>query len=130
MTGPWKPRLETGMWGLFRFEYLTAVQDAPAEITFRLPIREAGKYAVSLQYLPRDHHASNAPVRVVHADGDDAQTWNMRRGHRHGFDVKIGEYQFDPDRPATITISNRGAAGVVVADSVSYVKMQTEDPIR
>ncbi len=36
LQGPWTPRLETGMWGLFRFQYLTAAQDAPAEINFRL----------------------------------------------------------------------------------------------
>jgi hypothetical protein len=130
LKGPWAPRLETGMWGLFRFQYLTAARDAPAEITFRLPIREAGKYAVSLRYLPRGHHASNAAVRVEYAAGDDVQTWNLQRGHRHGFDVKIGEYHFDPDRPATVTISNPGADGVVVADSVSYVKMPADDPIQ
>jgi hypothetical protein len=122
-------RLETGMWGLCRFQYLTAAQDAPAEITFRLPIREPGKYAVSLRYLPRSHHASNASSRVAHAAGEDVQTWNLQRGHMHGFDVKIGEYHFDPDRPATVTISNPNADGVVVADSVSYVKMPADDPI-
>jgi hypothetical protein len=50
-------------------------------------------------------------------------TWNMKTGNDHGFAVEVGKYHFKKGKPAKVTISNDGADGVVVADSVAYVNV-------
>ncbi len=123
-SGVWKPRRESGMWGLFEFSFLEAGPDQPAEITYSLPVPEDGRYEVSLLYLPnKKSNASNATVRVRDADGTHKTSWNMQSGNNHGFAVGIGEYRFRKGDAASVAISNEGANGLVVADSVAFVKV-------
>ena len=39
-----------------------------------------------------------------------------------GFAVELGNYTFKNGKPAKVTISNEDADGLVVADSVAFVK--------
>ena len=122
--GSWKPREESGMWGLFKFSFLEATPLQPAEITYSLPIPEDGYYQVSLLYLPNKvKNASNATIRIRHADGIHEMSWDMKSGNTHGFAVVVGEYRFDHGAAASVTISNEGGDGWVVADSVALVKV-------
>ena len=50
----------------------------------------------------------------------------MKEGSPHGFAVKVGTYRFAPGKPAAVIISNEGADGPVVADSVALVKRSEE----
>jgi hypothetical protein len=122
--GPWKQRAIDGFWNLFSFNLLEAAPGAPAEIVYTLPIPENGLYQVSLLYLPDEKNASNAQIRVRHAGGVHEKTWNMQEGDKFGFAVEMGTYRFEKGKPARVRISNEGADGVVVADSVAFVKSE------
>jgi hypothetical protein len=126
IKGSWQPLKGTGMSGLFQFNYLYASKGEPAEIAYRLPIAEPGAYLVCLLYKPGAQNASNAKLRVVHAGGVDEKTWNMKGGGPRVFAVKVGTYRFAPGKPAAVIISNEGADGPVVADSVALVKLAEE----
>jgi len=122
-SGNWKPRTITGFWNLFGFNLLEADHSGPAEITYTLPIVEDGIYQISLLYLPdKERNASNARIRIHHADGIDNITWDMKQGDKFGFAMEIGTYCFEKGKAAHVTISNEGADGVVVADAVAFVK--------
>jgi len=122
-NGNWKPRTITGFWNLFGFSLLEADQSGPAEITYTLPIVEDGIYQFSLLYLPdQERNASNARIRIHHADGIDNKTWDMKQGDKFGFALEIGRYRFEKGKKANVTISNEGADGVVVADAVAFVR--------
>jgi len=129
-TGNLKPRTITGFWNLFSFSLLEASKSKPAKITYSLPIDEDGTYQISLLYLPNDKNASNANVRVGSADGIDDKIWNMKEGDKYGFSLEIGTYRFEKGKSAYVTISNEGADGIVVANSVAFVKVRDKRKAR
>ena len=122
--GHWKPRSKSGMWNLFKFSFLEANPIQPAKISYTLPISTDGTYQISLLYLPNmESNASNAKVQVHHVDGVHESSWNMKKGNPHGFAVDIGAYRFERDQTALVVISNEGADGLVIADSVAFVRV-------
>jgi hypothetical protein len=123
LSGDWKPRTIEGFWGLFSFNLLEAEKEKPADITYTLPINEDGMYQISLLYLPDEKNASNAKIQVTHADGTDNRVWNMKQGDKFGFALEVGKYRCLKAGITKVTISNESADGVVVADSVAFVKI-------
>lgn len=121
--GKWVPKTVDGMWGLFRFDYLVGTAADPAEVTYTLPIPEDGTYQISLLYPSRKDCASNVPVTIQHADGKAELKWDMRKGSKHGFSIEVGKYRFQKEKLNTVTLSTRGADGIVIADSVAFVKV-------
>jgi hypothetical protein len=121
-TGKWTPRNIEGMWNLFNFNILEADSTQLSEITYSLPIPEDGSYQVSLLYLPDPKNASNVKIQIQHADGVSDIIWNMSKGDKFGFSLEIGKYRFKRGGIACLKISNQGANGKVVANSVAYVK--------
>ena len=91
-------------------------------IRFELPIEEAGEYDVRLAYSPHGNRATNVFVIIEHAGGTLETTVNQREkpGIRDAFG-SLGRFRFDPNRPATVTVSNSGANGYVIADAVWLV---------
>lgn len=124
-TGDWKPRKIDGFWNLFSFSLLEVETGNDAEISYTLPIKEDGIYQVSILYLPDEKNADNAKIKVHHANGISEVSWNMKEGDKFGFALEIGKYAFEKGKAAKVSISNSGANGVVVANSVAFVK--TED---
>lgn len=122
-AGDWKQRSIGGFWGLFSFNLIEAQKETPARIAYTIPIEEDGTYQICLLYLPDKKNASNARIEVHHADGITNKSWDMKKGDKFGFARKVGEYPFKRGRPAKVVITNEGANGVVVADSVAFVKV-------
>ena len=116
---------ETAVWDrrLFRYKYLKAKSDKPAEVNYKLPISEPGTYKICLIYLPGENNATNASLNIIHADGQEESEWNMKEGDELGFALEVGKYRFDPEKPARITISNSKADGDIIADAVAFIKM-------
>lgn len=123
-SGTWTPRTVDGMWGLFRFDYLVGTAGVPSEATYTLPVPEDGTYRISLLYPAGKDRAGNVPVTIRHADGETELKWNMRKGSRHGFSVGLGEYRFLKGASHSVTLSTRGTDGIVIADSVAFVKVK------
>ncbi|MBT8045499.1 MAG: hypothetical protein KJO79_11160, partial [Verrucomicrobiae bacterium] len=121
--GAWQPRAINGFWNLFSYNLLEASGPKAAEISYNLPIMEDGTYQVFLLYLPNSENASNVKLKIKHSDGVSQKLWNMKKGNKFGFAVEIGRYNFTKNESAFVTISNRGADGIVVADSVAFAKV-------
>ena len=122
-SGDWRQRTINGFWGLFSFNLLEVNPSNPATISYTLPITEDGTYQVSLLFQPNKKNATNAKIRINHADGVSDLTWNMQKGDMFGFAVELGNYTLKNGKPAKVTISNEDADGLVVADSVAFVKI-------
>ncbi|MCF7954654.1 MAG: right-handed parallel beta-helix repeat-containing protein, partial [Phycisphaerae bacterium] len=122
-TGDWVKQSIRGQGGLFKFNLLEVVRDKSAEISYRLPIIEDGNYKIALLYLPDIKNASNAKVQIHYAGGIAEKSWNMKKGNERAFAVEVGKYPFKAGKGAKVTISNEGADGIVVADSVAFVKV-------
>ena len=122
LKGAWEMKRIAGMRNLFNYDCLQAAPGQPAECTYQLPVRESGLYKVCLMYFPDAKSASNAKITIQHAKGSDSLVWDLRKGDPLGFSLRIGEYYFDKDKPATFTISNDLADGYIIADGVGLVK--------
>jgi len=122
-TGAWRAETATGMWGLFRFNFLVGTAAVPSEASYALSIPQDGTYQISLLYQPGDDRASNALVVIEHAGGRAKLTWNMRQGSKHGFSVPVGTYRFKAGKRPTVTLSTANADGNVIADGVAFVKV-------
>ncbi len=123
-SGSWEQTTVSGMSGLFEYNYFQAAPEQSASCTFQLPVTESGVYKICLMYFPKDKNASNAKITVKYANGEKTVDWNFRKGDRWGFALLVGEYQFDKDKAASLTISNTGADGFIVADGVGFIKVQ------
>jgi len=127
-TGTWTPQSKVGMSGLFVFNYLKGTAAVPSEAEYTLPITEDGTYQISLLYSPSSHNATNALIRIKHARGIANVNWNMQQGSQRGFAVGLGNYQFEEEKTATVTLSTAGANGDVIADSAAFVKIEDSVP--
>jgi hypothetical protein len=125
--GPWRTERIVGQGKLFDYSLLVAEPGEPATITYSLPITEGGSYQVSLLYKPESGNATNVPVEIEHARGTSAFAWDMTKGSKHGFSVEVGRFDFEVGKPAKVTLTNHGADGIVVADSIAYVKLPPGD---
>jgi hypothetical protein len=122
-SGSWKETTISGLNGLFEYNHLHAAPEQTASCTYQLPVTESGVYKICLMYFPKDKNASNAKIKVKYADGEETVEWNFRKGDWLGFALVVGEYQLDKDKPASVTISNTGADGFIIADGVGFLKV-------
>ena len=122
-SGGWEQTTVTGMWGLFEANYLHAAPEKAARCEYQLPVKESGIYKICLMYFPNEKNASNAKITVKHALEETDVVWNFKKGDQYGFAVALGEYYLNKDQPTSVTISNTGADGFIVADGVGFIKV-------
>ncbi|QDV50460.1 FAD-dependent oxidoreductase [Gimesia fumaroli] len=93
-------------------------------------IKQSGDYEVRLLYTWHPNRASNVPVTIQSADGEQTVTVNQRKPALiKQVPVSLGVFRFEANQLASITISNRGADGYVVVDGLQLlpVKLAKEE---
>lgn len=126
-TGAWEQVRIGGQGQLFTYNLLKASPDEPARFEFVLPIPEDGTYQVSLLYKPDPGNATNAKLQIHHAAGVADLDWDMTQGNKRGFAVEVGSYRFERGGPASMVLTNQGADGDVIVDSVAFVKLADDE---
>lgn len=121
-SGNWELKKIAGMRNLFQYNCRQAAPNTLAKCVYQLPVRESGMYKVCIMYFPDEKAASNATISIQHATGSETKSWNFRKGDNLGFAIRIGEYYFEKGKPATLTISNENADGLIIADAVGIIK--------
>lgn len=105
----------------------TSIHDANAEkgqlgITYQLTLPKSGRYEVRVSYAAAPNRASNVPVTIQHAGGSDTVAVNQKKAPViDGVFVSLGEFNFEADKPAIITIRNGNTDGIVGADAVQLL---------
>jgi hypothetical protein len=54
----------------------------------------------------------------------------MKEGDKFGFALELGKYRFQKNKPAQVRISNSNTNGVVVANSVAFVKVEENKNVK
>jgi hypothetical protein len=91
-------------------------------ITFRADVPADGRYDLRLGYTAHANRASNVPVRVQYPGGTALKTVNERVGPPvNGLFVSLGEYRLQRGTSVSVTVSNQGTDGYVIADAVQIV---------
>lgn len=92
-------------------------------VRFDLNVPVTGVYKIYLRWTAHTNRASNVPITVLHDGGRADHVIDQRsNGSRW---VLLGSYTFTP-AAGSITVSNTGADGYVVADAVLY---SSETPV-
>ncbi len=94
-------------------------EKGPASARFTTTLPRPGKYEVFVAIVPNPNRATNAAVRIEHADGKTEVKADLSKGPDNRL-VSLGTYSFDNKTPAAVTISNSGANGFVVIDAVNW----------
>lgn len=93
-------------------------------ITYTPDLRDGGDYAIFLISPPHPNRASNVPVEIW-INGALAKTVkvNQRLEANNGF-ATLGKYKLPSGRKTSVTVSNKGTDGYVVADGVQFVPVK------
>ena len=97
-----------------------------ATVTFTPDIPTEGDYDIVFIYVPHPNRASNVPVMVsavsapTHTTNEVTRKVDERRTDTDGF-VSLGKFHLAQGRATSVTVSNRGTDGYVVADGVQFI---------
>lgn len=120
-VGVWKTsRSATGFVGTSYLHDGNA-QKGKRLVRFDVNIKQSGRYEVRITYAANGNRASRVPVTIQTAGGPVTVHVNQRK--TPPIDkawISLGTYKFKAGK-ATITISNQGTTGFVIADAVQLL---------
>jgi hypothetical protein len=92
------------------------------KVVYRADLPKSGVYEVRVAYNFSPSRATNAPVRIIHKDGETLVRVNQtQQPDVDGLFHSVGRYTFTNDVAAVVTISNDGVNdGYVIADAVWF----------
>lgn len=119
LTGPWtRSSLEKGIHEGYHHDGGTKDGNALAEFSATLPT--PGEYDVQIAYSINGNRATNVPVKIAHADGEDGATVNQRKSPAvGGLFTSVGTFRFE--KSGKVTISNKNVDGFVIIDAVRWL---------
>ena len=91
-------------------------------LTFSPRIPRTARYEVRFAYTAFPDRASNVPVKILHADGeeeikvDETQLPPVANHY-----ISLGKFRFEADGQGFVLVSNEGTNGVVTADAVVFI---------
>jgi len=95
-------------------------RDGNATAEFSTDLTEPGQYDVQIAYSRNGNRATNVPVKITHAAGDDEVKLNQREAPKvGGLFTSVGTFRFG--KTGKVTISNRDTEGFVIIDAVRWL---------
>jgi hypothetical protein len=121
-VGGWKPSTYGGKFLGEGAVYDEKRKDGPSTLTFDPNLAKSGKYEVRLAYVPHSNRASNTPVTILHADGEELKRVNQREmPPLEGRFLSLGTFRFEAGGAGFVLVSNEGADGAVSVDGVWFL---------
>lgn len=93
----------------------------PMTADFVTTIPKTGRYKVAMAFPSGGNRATNASVTITHADGKKEIRLNQKKKPGPFAFQPLGEFRFKAGQPASVKISNAGADGVVLIDTVRWI---------
>jgi hypothetical protein len=120
LTGSWTT--STSGTGIFGANYLTDGDTGKGTKTATyipdLPI--TGKYFVYARWVNGSNRATNVPIQINSADGSKTVVVDQKNTGDNGNWILLGTFNFNEGTHGSLTISNTGTNGTVVADAVRF----------
>lgn len=100
-------------------------KNGPSTMTFDPSIPKSGKYEVRLAYVAHENRATNTPVTILHAAGEELKRINQREEPPiEGRFVSLGTYLFEAGGAGFVMVSNEGSNGAVSVDGVWFYPLE------
>lgn len=115
-SGTWKR--STISKPFFNEGYSTAVGGSGAAMTYRVSIKQAGKFHVLMSYPAGSNRSAMTPVTIPTVDGEKTVVVNQKKEPvgPNGFHV-LGQFSFEAGDVA-ITIGTEGTKDYIIADAI------------
>lgn len=88
-------------------------------LKFTPRIHVAGNYTVAVNWTTASNRSTHVPLTIVHAGGTDTSK-SIDQKNDNPVWKEIGTYYFNAGTSGSVTLSNTGANGHVVADAVRF----------
>ena len=122
LDGAWADSRSVGKWVGSAYQHDNNARDGKSVARFQARLPQTGMYEVRLAYSFNPNRASNVPVVVHHAGGEQTVFVNQKETPPiAGLFVSLGEFEFRSDTPAVVVISNHDVDGYVIADAVQWL---------
>lgn len=123
ITGKWSLK-KGGTYG--HSAYYSAVNDQPKAIKFIPDVKKGGSYDIYTYVLPRVQNISPVTRLTVFDGVKDKEVTIIKEkvivnGQTSGEWIHLGRFNVPAGKKAAVTISNKNAEGVIVADAVLLV---------
>ncbi|GAA4466066.1 DUF1553 domain-containing protein [Novipirellula rosea] len=92
-------------------------------IQFSVRLPESGRYEIRLAGSPGSNRASQVPITIKDASGDHDLFVNQRTAAIDEIWNSLGEFQFNADQDAIVTIRNTNTDGYVIVDAIQFLQM-------
>jgi hypothetical protein len=127
-VGNWKHSKFTGNYVGEGYQYDDRAMKGEKTLTFVPDFPKTGFYEVRLAYVAHVNRATNVPVRVFHADGDETIYVDQRKTPAlDGRFVSLGRFRFEQGNQWFVMVSTEKANGHVVADAVQFLPDEVEE---
>jgi hypothetical protein len=124
LVGDWAPS-HAGKYFGAGYHHDRNAKDGRARAVFTPNLPKAGRYEVRFAYPENPNRATNAAVKIFHANGAEERVVNQReKPALDGRMVSLGTFDFTPGGGARVEVSNAGADGYVVVDAVQFLSVR------
>jgi len=122
LTGNWRASTAGAAFVGESYQHEGSARDGRATARFEGQLPRAGRYEVRLAYAANANRSSKTTVEIHHAGGHHEVVVNQQQTPPiDGLFVSLGTFDFAPDRPAAVVVTNRGADGYVIIDAVQWL---------
>ena len=112
-------------------------KNGPSTLTFDPELPKSGLYEVRLAYVAHSNRATNTPITILHAAGEETIQINQQKEPPiEGRFLSLGTYHFEAGGAGFVLVSNEATNGAVSVDGVWFfpvddnVKEKAEKSIR
>jgi hypothetical protein len=122
LTGNWRASTAGAAFVGESYQHEGSARDGQATARFEAKLPRAGRYEVRLAYAANANRSTKTTVQVEHAGGQQEVVINQQQPPPiDDLFVSLGTFDFAPDQPAAVVITNRGADGYVIIDAVQWL---------
>lgn len=120
ITGNWISG--TDIFGYLGEDYLYTPDDNPATVVFNADIETGGAYEIFTRWVSHPDFATNATASFDYHGGTEDFSLDMTV--RGGNWVSLGVFELDAGEEVSLTLSNTGASGTVIADGLRISRVR------
>lgn len=101
--------------------------DEPSSATWTPTIINPGLYEVKMAFRKGTDRTTDAPIKIIHADGENWIHLNMYGSNVQT--ISLGKYFFDAGTSGTVQLFNNGGTGVYISDTVIFESAEDKPPV-
>ncbi len=129
LTGQWMKSTSQHRWVNDGYAHDLNAAKGEKSATFRPNVEKSGRYHVRVSYSQGTNRASNVPVTIRHAEGEEILTLNQKtRPPIDNLFAELGTFRFEAGNAGFVQFSNRGTDGHVIIDAVQLLPEGSQNP--